>query len=563
MMYFGGPLMMSMDHNAGAYGGMAGMGMGMGMAGMGMGMPGMPMGMGMGMAGMPMGYGMPMGMGMPSAMGMHTQHTMGVGPGVKLEAGVTGGFGVDVGMGMPWYGSMAQQGSVASQPSAAVVGVSRATPRVVPGPPATVATPSLGARAVTMVATVRGGLPAAPASAAASRKRLAPLPPLRVDVSADVSRDVALAHPRSVMPSSSRSACQGSSRANDGSVTPSPRAGRTRQRASLGGTRAFYDDDDDDDDDDDGNGDDDGDDDGDDGADSGGGGYYGRVGRASLAEPGGGRTEGGGVSSVVGARDNDVLKSLMVLSSAAAATSHATPAMKSPTPRRSPAQRDAKRVRMADAEDIAQAASGIDVVAAAMAAVVAAPRQRSRGGAKVYRCDFKTPLVATGNGVGRAAANPGAPRGDGGDALGTAAAAAAAAGAGGDAGDAGVGAGEDTMVDGKCTFETTRLSHLLRHQRSHTGERPYPCSFCSYRGRSLSHVTEHERIHTGEKPFACEVCGYRARQSSSLHKHRTRRHGGVGGGGSGGAVGIGGDDAAGASATGTPSLAVGASMFGY
>ena len=80
-----------------------------------------------------------------------------------------------------------------------------------------------------------------------------------------------------------------------------------------------------------------------------------------------------------------------------------------------------------------------------------------------------------------------------------------------------------------CKSIFTTLANMKRHEKLHSGEKPFTCPFdsCNKTFARKYDSKVHARTHTKEKPYFCQIdsCGRRFSRISSLREHERNLHG--------------------------------------
>lgn len=74
-----------------------------------------------------------------------------------------------------------------------------------------------------------------------------------------------------------------------------------------------------------------------------------------------------------------------------------------------------------------------------------------------------------------------------------------------------------------CNLSFKNNRNLLKHQVSHSEERPFSCDECSQTFKRKTDVYKHRLIHSGQKPFACKLCPFASVRAADLRTH-FRKH---------------------------------------
>ncbi|XP_012266949.2 ras-responsive element-binding protein 1 [Athalia rosae] len=78
-----------------------------------------------------------------------------------------------------------------------------------------------------------------------------------------------------------------------------------------------------------------------------------------------------------------------------------------------------------------------------------------------------------------------------------------------------------------CTAVFPNLRALKGHNRAHMGVgpgTPYPCNMCPYTSTDKTALVRHLRSHNGDRPYECSLCNYAFTTKANCERHLRNRH---------------------------------------
>ncbi|EEC15933.1 zinc finger protein, putative [Ixodes scapularis] len=76
----------------------------------------------------------------------------------------------------------------------------------------------------------------------------------------------------------------------------------------------------------------------------------------------------------------------------------------------------------------------------------------------------------------------------------------------------------------RCPYSSVNKFDVKRHERIHTGEKPFQCRFCNRAFNQSSTLISHRRTHTGERPYRCGRCDRGFSRKGDMQRHWNRSH---------------------------------------
>ncbi|XP_077519895.1 histone-lysine N-methyltransferase PRDM9-like [Amblyomma americanum] len=75
-----------------------------------------------------------------------------------------------------------------------------------------------------------------------------------------------------------------------------------------------------------------------------------------------------------------------------------------------------------------------------------------------------------------------------------------------------------------CPYTSDYKCNVIRHQRNHTGERPFVCKECGKAVAQRQYLIDHLLTHLKKRPHECPDCGQRFRRAFDMASHRKMHH---------------------------------------